>query len=111
MPLATRQTATGVASTCIFYDVTQGDIDVNCTGQAQLLLGFGTRGRAFHVKQFLQSAYGATTGWDFATGIGSVNAANLVNNWPSAPPGPTLVSATAVSATEIDLIWTNPSGL
>src|SRR5207302_1464750 len=23
-----------------------------------------------------------TTGWDFATGIGSVNAANLVNNWP-----------------------------
>jgi hypothetical protein len=26
-------------------------------------------------------AYAATAGWDFATGIGTVNAANLVNNW------------------------------
>jgi hypothetical protein len=34
-------------------------------------------------------AYGATTGWDFATGIGTVNAANLANNWV----GTTLVSS------------------
>jgi hypothetical protein len=27
-----------------------------------------------------QPAYGATPGWDFATGIGSVNAYNLVMN-------------------------------
>jgi hypothetical protein len=27
-----------------------------------------------------QPAYGATPGWDFATGLGSVNAYNLVNN-------------------------------
>jgi hypothetical protein len=27
-----------------------------------------------------QTAYGATPGWDFATGIGSVNAYNLVMN-------------------------------
>jgi hypothetical protein len=27
-----------------------------------------------------QPAYGATPGWDFATGIGSVNAYNLVFN-------------------------------
>lgn len=26
-------------------------------------------------------AYGTTAGWDFATGTGTVNAANLVNNW------------------------------
>lgn len=27
------------------------------------------------------TAYGTTMGWDFATGIGTVNAANLVNAW------------------------------
>src|SRR4029077_10804376 len=31
-------------------------------------------------------AYGTTTGWDFATGIGSINATNLVNNWPGSKP-------------------------
>jgi len=30
-------------------------------------------------------AYSATRGWDFATGIGSVNAYNLVMNWPTGP--------------------------
>ena len=60
--------------------------------------------------QSYQPAFGATPGWDFATGIGSVNAANLVNNWPSPPPAPTLISATVVSPTEIDLAWTNPTG-
>ena len=35
-------------------------------------------------------AYGATTGWDFATGIGSVNAYNLVTNWSNAGPSPAL---------------------
>ena len=30
----------------------------------------------------LKEAYPATTGWDFATGLGSVNVTNLVNNWP-----------------------------
>jgi hypothetical protein len=35
-----------------------------------------------------QPAYGTTTGWDFSTGIGTVNAYNLVVNWPSSgrPP-------------------------
>ena len=28
------------------------------------------------------NAYAATLGWDFATGIGTINAFNLVNAWP-----------------------------
>jgi hypothetical protein len=32
------------------------------------------------VASAYQPAYGATPGWDFATGIGSVNAYNLVFN-------------------------------
>jgi hypothetical protein len=31
-------------------------------------------------------AYGTTVGWDFATGIGTVNAANLVNDWKLVQP-------------------------
>lgn len=31
-------------------------------------------------------AYGTTTGWDFATGIGTVNAYNLVHKWTTAAP-------------------------
>ena len=30
----------------------------------------------------LQPAYPTTVGWDFATGLGSVNAYNLVMGWP-----------------------------
>src|SRR5260370_14236896 len=40
-------------------------------------------------------AYGATLGWDFATGIGTVNAANLVNNWPGAVPQPSFTLSAA----------------
>ena len=29
----------------------------------------------------LQVAYPATAGWDFATGLGTVNVTNLVNSW------------------------------
>jgi hypothetical protein len=72
----------GVASTCIFYDVTQGDIDVNCTGNNNCYLPSGSHGVLSTSGNSYSPAYGTTTGWDFATGIGSVNAANLVNNWP-----------------------------
>ena len=74
-----------VASTCIFYDVTQGDMDVNCTGTYNCYLPSGTEGVLSTTDNSYSPAYGTTTGWDFATGIGSVNAANLVNNWPNSP--------------------------
>jgi subtilase family serine protease len=71
-----------ISSTCIFYDVTQGDIDVNCTGSNNCYLPSGSHGVLSTSDNSYSPAYGTTTGWDFATGIGSVNAANLVNNWP-----------------------------
>lgn len=160
----------GVASTCIFYDVTQGDMDVPCTGTVNCFLPSGTNGvlstgpigsavvttggtgytsapscsisapsnqaaystytggaqatctatvTAGAVKTVnvtnggagyagnaictlsagggtgatcvavtgasssYQPAFGTATGWDFATGIGTVNASNLVNQWPT----------------------------
>jgi hypothetical protein len=77
---------TGAASSCIFYDVTQGDMDVDCVGNASCFLADGAVGVLSPSNTAFGPAYGTTTGWDFATGIGSVNAANLVNNWPASAP-------------------------
>jgi subtilase family serine protease len=68
-------------SSCVFYDVTLGDIDVNCTGVSRC---FDGRGGMMGVLSTTATAYNPAfmtgTGWDFATGIGSVNAYNLVFN-------------------------------
>lgn len=77
-------------SSCIFYDVTQGDMDVNCTGTHNCYLDSATYGVLSTSNSSYKPAYGTTTGWDFATGIGTVNAANLVNNWPAGTPNFTL---------------------
>ncbi len=69
-------------SSCIFYDVTLGDIDVNCTGTHNCYKPSGTYGVLSTSNSAYDPAYGTTTGWDFATGIGSLNALNLANNWP-----------------------------
>ena len=160
----------GVASTCVFYDVTQGDMDVPCTGIVNCYLPSGTNGvlstgpvgtltvtaggtgytsaptctlsapsnqgaystytggvqatckatltgavvtgltitnggagyagnpiclltggagtgatctAATGLSAAYQPAFGTTPGWDFATGIGTVNTSNLVSQWPS----------------------------
>ena len=75
-----------VAGSCTFYDVTQGDMDVNCKGTYDCYLPSGKYGVLSSSNSAYQPAFGTQTGWDFATGIGTVNAYNLVNNWPGAPP-------------------------
>jgi subtilase family serine protease len=88
-----------VASNCIFYDVTFGDMDVDCTGPNCYLDGASVGVLSTSDNSFAP-AYGATTGWDFATGIGSVNAANLVNNWSGSAPQPSFtLSASTTSLT------------
>jgi len=78
-----------VASNCVFYDVTSGDMDVDCVGP-NCYLADGSVGVLSTSNTSFASAYGTGVGWDFATGIGSVNAANLVNNWPSSSKPPML---------------------
>jgi len=82
-------------SGCIFYNVTQGDNVVNCSGTTDCYgaststSGHGrfsnnpssANGALSTSSSAFDKAYGTGTGWNFATGIGSVNAANLVNNW------------------------------
>jgi FG-GAP-like repeat len=74
-----------IASTCIFHDVTLGDIDTACTADSGTLyncyLTTGTYGVLSTSNNAFQGAYSTAVGWDFATGIGTVNVANLVMNW------------------------------
>ncbi len=81
----------------VFHSVTRGDIDVNCSGTADCFGSSGTvstgrggrnGGNATSGALSVSStafapAYGTGASWNFATGIGSVDAFNLVTNWPS----------------------------
>ncbi|MFZ3217655.1 MAG: Ig-like domain repeat protein [Candidatus Acidiferrales bacterium] len=84
--------ASGPAANCIFNDITQGTNSVPCVagspncnlgGQNTLPLG-------------VLAGYDSGAGYDLTTGLGSVNAANLVNNWKSVTfkPTSTLLSLT-----------------
>jgi hypothetical protein len=59
-------------------------MDVTCTGTTNCYKPSGTYGVLSTSSSSYAPAYGTTTGWDFATGIGSVNAYNLVMSatWP-----------------------------
>lgn len=81
-------------SPCVFHNVTLGDIDVNCSSSHDCF-GTGTPergiGRRLQGDGALSTsassyapAYATTPGWNFATGIGSVNVYNLINNWMAA---------------------------
>jgi subtilase family serine protease len=106
----------GVASACIFYDVTQGDIDVNCTGTHSCYRPSGTYGVLSVSNGAYSPSYGTGTGWDFATGIGTVNVTNLVNSWPgsstpnfSLSPSPGSMTITQGGAGGTSTITINPT--
>ena len=92
-----------VSNACIFYDVTQGDMDVNCTSNNNCYnpSGTGTQGVLSTSNSSFNPAYGTTIGWDFATGIGTLNAANLVNNWPAGGPSPGFLLSTSPSGVTV----------
>src|SRR5439155_20560879 len=68
----------GPASTCVFNDVTSGTIAMLCVTGSPNCTTTNTGDRVG-----ILSGYQAGTGYDLATGLGSVNAANLINNWNS----------------------------
>lgn len=69
-------------TSCVFHDVATGDIDVPCfagTGDC-----YATSGNAFGIvsdggTKSLATAWAAGKGYDYATGLGSVNVTNLAN--------------------------------
>jgi hypothetical protein len=89
-----------VGSSCIFYDVTLGDMDVDCLGANNCYLDAATNGVLSTSNSAYDPAFGTKTGWDFATGIGTVNAANLVNHWPSTASFTLAAAPTTVSVAQ-----------
>ena len=67
------------AAGCVFNDVTTGTIAMPCVKGA-LNCTVTTSADRYGVL----SGYASTAGYDLATGLGSVNAANLVNSWSNA---------------------------
>jgi subtilase family serine protease len=70
-----------VGSSCIFHDVTLGDTDRPCTGTNNCFIPSGTIGVLSTSNNRYEPTFRAGPGWDFATGIGTVNVDNLVTNW------------------------------
>jgi Pro-kumamolisin, activation domain/Bacterial Ig-like domain (group 3) len=68
--------ATPPASACIFNDVTTGNNQMPCATGALGCTGTSTAGPVL-------SGYASAAGYDLATGLGSINVANLVNQWQS----------------------------
>jgi subtilase family serine protease len=72
------------ASNCIFYDVGEGDNNVDCAGVYDCYLPSGQYGVLSTTDSKYKIAYAAAKGWDFPTGIGTPDVANLLKAWPYA---------------------------
>jgi hypothetical protein len=71
-------------NSCVFYDTTTGSNAMVCvTGDPNC--NTSTSGDEVGVL----SGYKATTGYDLTTGLGTMNVANLVKNWPTTTTKPT----------------------
>jgi len=80
-------TVNKTSNTCVFYDITQGDNDSACrTASGGVVRNCYQNGNTIGILSLSNTtrepAYVTNAGWDFSTGIGSVNAYNLVMNWP-----------------------------
>jgi hypothetical protein len=90
---------TANASKCIFYDIQVGNNSVACVAGSpncgnQSAIGYGIM--VYTNGTTTVPAWLTTLGYDLATGIGTVNAANLVNDWTSVSFAP---SSTSLSIT------------
>src|SRR6202030_3683422 len=106
--LAAQQSAppcnssTAPASTCVFNDVTSGTIAMPCFTGSTPDCQTNIKSHQFGVL----SGYPTTAGYDLATGLGTVNAANLVNAWVTTATG-SKGSTTTLSMTPTPLTITH----
>jgi len=90
-PVYYKLAASSVASS-VFHAITTGDIAVNCSGdincfgdafvgRGRSTTPFDANGGLSATSQTYTPAFAAASGWNFATGLGSVDAFNLIMNW------------------------------
>jgi hypothetical protein len=91
-------------SSCIFYDIQAGNNSVACYGGtlncSNTSQASGQFGILVNPSNTAQPAWPTSPGYDLATGLGSVNVANLVNNWTSVSFAPTTTTL-SISPTTI----------
>jgi FG-GAP-like repeat len=97
------------SASCVFYDVTRGDTAVPCVADSGTYYNCyhpsGTYGVLSQDNCCYEPAYFAGFGWDFATGIGTVNVANLVAAW-----APKTYSHDFSGDSVSDILWRDASG-
>jgi Pro-kumamolisin, activation domain/Bacterial Ig-like domain (group 3) len=84
---STCNSATGSGASCVFNDVTSGTIAMPCVAGSPNC-NVATAGHTYGIL----SGYGTGTGYDLATGLGSLNVANLAAKWSSVAFRPTTIS-------------------
>src|SRR5712672_3896883 len=81
---------------CVFNDVVKGNVSVACVGGSANCSNTSTAANQFGalatVKGGSTIAFNSGTGYDLATGLGSLNVANLLTKWAS----PSLTGTTTV---------------
>jgi Pro-kumamolisin, activation domain/Bacterial Ig-like domain (group 3) len=92
---------------CVFYDTTKGNVSVACVGGSPNCSNTSGAANQFGIMATTNGgatpAFGATAGYDRATGLGSVNVANLLAAWspPSRTSTSTMINPSSVS-TSVD---------
>ncbi len=80
--------ATPAPASCAFYDITTGNNSVACTLGSPNCTGVGNGNFGLLVDSshptYGNPAYEAVTGYDLATGLGSINVGNLLTLWTTA---------------------------
>jgi len=95
--------ATADSSSCVFYDVVTGNNSVACVGGSPNCSNPGSGYGLLEVNPPSNTApaWTTTAGYDLATGLGSVNAANLVRYWTSVSFKPTTTNLASLSPTTL----------
>ncbi len=119
-PALNCNSSAAASTSCTFYDVTHGNSalanstgtnSVPCTAASpncSRQIASETNGVLVTAATPAAEAYTVSTGYDLATGLGSVNVANLVKNWSSITSSP---SATTLSATANGQTVTSINGI
>jgi len=72
-------------ATCVFYDIAKGNNSVACQGGTPNCSNKSTTANQFGILTTATGgstpAFNATAGYDLATGLGSINVANLLSAW------------------------------
>jgi subtilase family serine protease len=99
--------ATPAPASCVFYDITTGNNSVACVAGSPNCSNTGSSGFGVMVSGVTADhgnpAFQAVQGYDLATGLGSINVANLLNLW-----GTITRTASATALTKAS--GGNPSG-